>query len=141
MAEESTGPISIEEYNGVTPAPPPAPITIEDLLSSTEALQKKEADDKSAIESIASISTETLKSKLLNWALAGFPNVYELMRVSIQPPNVCSDGVVRTLSEYIQFCSGKPIQDHVAVLQEKVTGMTISFANMGGYIAIVVTKV
>lgn len=136
-----TGPVSIEEYYGLTPAPPPAPISIEDLLTTTEVLVKKEADDKISLESIGNMSSVELKSKLLTWALKGFPNVHELHQVTIQPPAVCSDGVTRGLAEYIEFCSGKPIQDHVAVLQGKVTGMTISFANMGGYIAIVVTKV
>ena len=135
-----TGPISIEEYYGITPAPPPPPISIDDLISSSEVVKKKEDDDKAILESIGTMSNDALKSKLLTWALAGFPNVYELMKITIAPPTICSDGVVRNLSEYIVFCSGKPIQDHVAALQEKVTGMTISFANMGGYIAIVVTK-
>jgi len=141
--EESTGPtgpISIEEYYGMAPAPPPAPITIDDLLSSSELVKKKEEDDKALLESIGAMSLTELKSKLLTWALAGFPNVYELMKVTINLPTVCSDGVTRGLADYIEFCSGKPIQDHVAVLQEKVTGMSISFANMGSYIAIVVTK-
>jgi len=141
--EESTGPtgpISIEEYYGMAPAPPPAPITIDDLLSSSELVKKKEEDDKVILESIGAMSVVDLKSKLLTWALAGFPNVYELMRVTITPPTLCSDGVTRGLAEYIEFCSGKPIQDHVSVLHGKVSGMTISFANMGAYIAIVVTK-
>jgi hypothetical protein len=146
--EESTGPtgpISIEEYYGLTPsltpAPAPAPpITIDDLISSAEVVKKKEEDDKAILESIGNMTSDTLKSKLLSWALAGFPNVYELDRIVIQTPSKCSDGVVRNLADYIEFCSGKPLYEHVAVLQEKVTGMTISYANMGTYIAIVVTK-
>lgn len=138
MSEEQ--PISIADYMNVTPAPPPAPITIDDLLSTVEMIQQKEAQDKLTLEGIGAMSHDTLKAKLLNWATAGFPNVYEVYRVSITPPAQCSDSVVRNLEDYIQFCSGKTIQEHVAVLGAKVTGMDISFANMGNYIAIVVTK-
>lgn len=142
MEESSgpTGPIDINEYYGLAPAPAPAPISIDELLQSSEVLVKKENDDKALLESIGKMSKAVLKEKLLSWALLNFPNAYELMPITIQPPSKCSDGVTRNLTDYIQFCSGKTIQEHVAVLQEKVTGMTISFANMGSHIAVVVTK-
>ncbi len=124
-----------------TQPPPPAPITIDDLINAAEVVAKKEADDKLALEAIGNISHEELKTKLLLWASSGFPNVYEIHRVVITPPSLCSDGVSRELSEYIVFCSGKTISEHVALLQAKVQGMVISFANMGVYISIVVSKV
>jgi hypothetical protein len=125
----------------LNPVPlPPAPITIDDLLNSVEIVKQKETEDKVLLEGIGTISHEQLKTKLLAWASAGFPNAYEVHRVTINPPAQCSDGVVRGLSDYIVYCSGKTMPEHVAVLQSKVTGMAISFANMGGYIAIVVSK-
>lgn len=122
------------------PPPPPAPITIDDLLSSVEVITQKENEDKATLEGIGNMTHDTLKNKLLSWATAGFPNVYEITRISINPPNLCSDGVNRNLADYILFCSGKTINEHVEVLAAKVTGMSISFANMGSYIAIVVSK-
>ena len=83
---------------------------------------------------------ETLKAKLVQWAKAGFPNAYEIYQVHIVPPTVCSDGTTREITDYIQFCSGKTIHEHVSVLQAKVTDMVISFANMGSYIGIVISK-
>lgn len=131
--------IAIDDLGLVAPPPPPV-ITIDDLLNSTAAIIKKEADDKATLEGIGNIPYETLKSTLLSWTTAGFPNVYEIHRVSISPPSLCSDGVSRDLASYIQFCSGKTINEHVAVLQARVQGMSISFANMGNYISIVVSK-
>lgn len=122
------------------PAPAPAPITLNDILSTVELIEQKEATDKAALESIGAITFETLKAKLVQWAKAGFPNAYEIYQVSIVPPTVCSDGTTRDLSNYIQFCSGKTIHEHVAVLQTKVTDMIVSFANMGSYIGIVISK-
>lgn len=121
--------------------PPPTPITVDDLLNSIELVSKKEAEDKLTIENIGTISSDSLKTKLISWAVAVFPNVHEIYRVSIVPPTQCSDGVARSLSDYITFCSGKSISEHVAVLQEKVSNIIVSFANMGSHIAIVVSKV
>lgn len=139
---ESTGPISIQDINSELGTIPEVfvPITIDDILNSVEVITKKEADDKALLESIGAMSVDTLKEKLLQWAKLGFPNVYEIQKIIITPPTKCSDGVTRNLSDYIEYCSGKPIQDHVAGLQSKVSGMTISFANMNTYIAIVVSK-
>jgi len=135
-------PISTYSLELINPAPPPppAPISLDDLLATNQMLLKKEAEDKAILEAMGNTSHETLKSKLIVWATAGFPNVYEIDRLSITPPTLCSDGISRDLASYIQFCSGKPIQDHISPLQAKVTGIAISFANMGGYISIVVTK-
>ena len=136
MSEE---PISIADLPSTQP-PAPMPITIDDLLNTVDMIRQKEAQDKLVLESIWSIPRDTLKTKLLNWATAGFPNVYEIHRLSITPPNQCSDGVTRNLEDYILFCSGKTIFEHVAMLSARVTGMDISFANMGSYIGIVVSK-
>lgn len=125
----------------VAPVPvAPMPITIDNLLQSVEVLQKKEMDDKVLLESISNMSYEELKQKLITWAYQGFPNVYEIQQIMLQVPEKCSDGQIRSLPEYITFCSGKSMHEHVALLNTKVTGITISFANMPGYIAIVVSK-
>jgi len=122
------------------PPPPPPPISIDDLLNSMEVVQQKELEDKRLLESIGNISQEELKSKLIAWAVAGFPNAYEIHAVTIVPPSMCSDGVSRELADYITFCSGKPIHEHIDGLRQKVSNISISFANMGTHISIVVSK-
>jgi hypothetical protein len=123
-----------------TPTAPP-PITINDLLNSVEVLTKKESDDKATLESIGKLGSDILRGKLLSWAIAAFPNSYEIYKIVITPPTLCSDGVSRNLSEYILFCSGKTLLEHVAVLQAKVTGMKVMFVNTASHISIVVSKV
>lgn len=124
----------------IDPVPPPPPIGIDDLLNSIEVIQKKEADDKLLLESIGNLSQEELKSKLISWAIAGFPNTHEIHTITILPPSICSDGVTRDLPGYIAFCSGKTIHEHIDLLQQKVTNISVSFANMGTHISIVVSK-
>jgi hypothetical protein len=74
--------------------------------------------------------------------MLGFPNAWTIMTLTVTPPTVCSDGTARSLEDYIAFCSGKTLTQHVAELQTKVvsTDIVFGFANLGGMIAIVVTK-
>jgi hypothetical protein len=122
--------------------PPPAPVTIEDILNSARVLAQKEALDKAQLDAIGMISVGTLRTTLIQWGVLGFPNAYLVQEVSLDPPSVCSDGVVRTLEDYIQFCSGKTNGEHIASLQEKVSSaIQVGFTNLGGSIGIVVTRV
>lgn len=136
----ATGPTEpvIEVPTG--PTGPTNIISLQDILSTVEVVQRQEAEDKAKLEGIGTISFETLKASLIQWANAGFPNAYEIHRVYIIPPSVCSDGVVRNLADYIVFCSGKTIHGHVDVLHQRTPDIEVSFANMGGYIGIVVSK-
>lgn len=135
-----TGPITMYDLTTATGPIEPSPITIDDLLTSYELLVKKESEDKVLLDSIGNMSHDELKNKLVSWASLGFPNAHEVHRISINLPSKCSDGVVRDLTSYIEFCSGKTIHQHVASVQQKLSGITVSFANMGGYTAIVVSR-
>jgi len=132
------GTLYISEMENVPP-PPPAPISIADLLSSVEVITQKEAEDKATLEAIGAMTTSALKSKLTEWAIAKFPNNFEIHRLTLIPPEKCSDGVTRDLTDYIQFCSGKSFQQHIDPLRAKVSGMSFTFANMGSHIAIFAT--
>ena len=127
---------------GVTPAPPPAPPTIsfDDIVSATEVLQAKEQADKALIESIGALTFESLRASLIQWGVAGFPNAYPILSLPITVPTPCSDGQTRTLADYITFCSGKTIQEHVDGLQQRVQGMVVSYANVSGAVTIVISK-
>jgi hypothetical protein len=111
-------------------------------MSATEVLQQKEVADKATLESIGSMSLDTLRTNLVRWTMLGFPNAWPILLVTVTPPSVCSDGTTRSLEEYISFCSGKTLTEHVAALQAKVSSadIRIGFANLGGAIAVVVTK-
>lgn len=115
-------------------------ITLADILGATEIVRQKEAADKAALESIENVTFDSLRSKLIQWASAGFPNAFTILEVSIVPPSVCSDGITRTLSEYIIYCSGKTLEERVAVLQTKLPDIQVSFANTGSSIVIIVSK-
>ena len=123
----------------VEPAPP-APLRLEDILSSVELLRSKESADKSLLESIATISFDSLKPKLIQWAVSGFRNAYTIYEIPMVAPPLCSDGETRTLQDYVEFVSGKTIQAIVAELQARLADIVVSFAYTGSSILIVVSK-
>ena len=123
----------------VVPTPPPQ-ITLADILAATEIVTQKDAQDKAMLESIGTISFETLRVTLIQWAKNGFRNATPIYSVAITPPETCSDGVKRGLGEYIEFVSGKTMTDLIAPLQARCPEFVISFATTGPEILIVVSR-
>lgn len=123
------------------PAPVPEILTFADLLSEQTVVQSKEDTDKGLLEAIGNQSIFSLKPTLVEWVMKGCPNVFPILSIQIDVPSRCSDGQVRNLPEYIQFCSGKSIDEHVSIIQAKLPDIAVSYANIGGSIAIVVSKV
>lgn len=119
----------------------PVPVlSLDDLLQDHSIRLQQEASDKATIESIGLMPLETLKTKLLTWVSLKMPAAYPVLDISLQPPSKCSDGLTRGLAEYIVFVTGRPFQDHVADLQQKVSGVSFGFQNLGSALRIVVSK-
>jgi len=123
------------------PAPPPDILTMSDLLNDQSVVVSKEQADKTLLETIGAQTVSNLRPKLVEWVLKGQPSAFPLLSLDIQPPACCSDGVSRSLHDYIQFCSGKSISEHVGLLQVKLPDISVSFANISGMTTIVVVKV
>lgn len=122
------------------PPPPPDVLTLADLLNDQSVVQAKEQADKALLDSIGTQSVSSLRPKLLEWVLKGCPSAFPLLSLDVKPPAFCSDGEVRDLADYIQFCSGKTIEDHVGILQAKLPDIRLSFANIQGILTVVVVR-
>lgn len=120
--------------------PPPDVLTMSDLLSDQSVVVAKEQADKTLLETIGTQSVSNLRPKLVEWVLKGRPDGFPILSLTICPPSVCSDGESRNLTDYIPFCSGKTIQEHVALLQAKLPDIQVSFANFGGAVCVTVLK-
>lgn len=125
----------------IDPVPPPPAITIDELLSLKEVIQKKEDQDRVICTQIV-LPYGVLKEKLYDWACAGFPSAYEISKIIIFPPNKCSDGVTRNMNDYIFFLSGKRIHEHIQLIQEQLSGIQVGASVVEGqYIQILVNKI
>ena len=131
--------ITYDMLPAVLPTPPP-PITLADILAATEVVSQKETQDRAALETIGSISFETLRTTLIQWATAGFPNASTLYVVPLTPPDLCSDGVKRGLADYITFLTGKTMPELIAPLQARCPDFVLSYATTGPEILIVVSR-
>jgi len=123
----------------IVPTPPPQ-ITLADILAAAELVTQKEAQDKAQLESIGTISFEALRMTLIQWAKAGFPNAAPIYSVAITPPATCSDGVTRSLSDYVPFVTGKTMTELIAPLQARCPEFVVSFATTGPEILVVISR-
>ena len=117
--------------------PPPDVLSLADLLNDHSVVETKEQADKALLETIGTSPVSNLRPKFVEWVLKGRPSGFPIITLDIQPPSRCSDGEVRNLSDYITFCSGKSIEEHVAMLQAKLTDIPLSFANIQGKVTVV----
>jgi hypothetical protein len=124
-------------------APPPAPsyiMTLEELVASQEALQSKETSDRSLVTNFVNPDPAVVRTRLLQWASMGFPNIFVLSSLELIPPSVCLDGVTRSAFQYVEYLTGTSLSDHVLTLQQKLPGMHLSYSTPGSNICIHVTK-
>lgn len=125
----------------VNVAPPPDVLTFADLLHDQSIIQSKEQADKALLDTIGTNPVANLRPRFVEWVMKGCPSAFPIISLDIQLPAKCSDGESRDLASYIQFCSGKTIEEHVALLQAKLPDIPLSFANIQGKVTIVAIKV
>jgi len=129
------------EMSPTGPPPPPDILTLSEILSDHSLLVAKEQTDGTALRAIGTTSVLGLKPLFVEWASKGCPDNYPLLKVEVTPPPVCSDGVVRSLPDYIDFCAGTSLPDLIGQLQAKLPDIRVSFANVGGSIAALLSRV
>jgi len=120
---------------------PPDVLTLADLLNDQSVIQSKEQADKVLLDSISTRTVASIRPKLVEWILKGRPSPFPLFEVNVQPPTRCSDGEIRGLADYIRYCSGKSIEEHVVLLQAKLPDIHLSFANIQGAVTIMAITV
>lgn len=122
------------------PIEPPHIATIEELMSSYGAIVNKEATDKKTLSLLLNENRDALRVPLFQWAAAGFPGIWVVQSFTIDPPSICSDGVSRELIDYFEYSLGKPLNDAVADIQSKLTGIKLSMSFEGNTLRLHVTK-
>lgn len=104
---------------------------IDNLVLEQQQLVEKEATDRATANSVEFPDTEMLREKLREWATKGFPDGYPVFSFTIDPPQVCVDGVHRTLFEYIEYLTGVPISEKIIRLSSKLKSMHIECSYCG----------
>ena len=134
--------VSGSNMTPMTPLPPvPDVLTMADILGEHSVLVAKEQADGDAIRSFGTMSVLGLKPVFVEWASKGFPDNYPLLTVQVSPPPLCSDGVARSLPDYIVFCAGNPLSYYIEILQAKLPDIRVAYANLGGSLAAILSRV
>lgn len=131
--EQGTGPT--EESTGPTYI-----ITLDELKATQQALVHQEIADRNVISKCIEPDSEELKRRLLQWASVGLSDGFQLSSVSVSPPPKCSDGVVRSKFEYIEFLLGTTLTTKLLALQEKLPGMLLSYSLPDSQLCVHVSK-
>lgn len=99
------------------------PPTPEDPVKILEAIQQKETKDR---ESVISFLTQDMSEPLQRWKELGSPDGYILTSLELYPPTKCSDGVERTMGEYVLFLTERSIQHWFVDINTKVSGISLA---------------
>jgi hypothetical protein len=122
------------------PVQSPYIATLDELLTSYESTVAQEALDRSALSILTNPSRESFRPQLFQWAAAGFPSAYIIQSISVNPPNICSDGVTRNVGKYVEFCIGTDMGSVIQSLTSLMTGIQPTWSTLGNTIRIHVTR-
>jgi hypothetical protein len=121
---------------------PPAPtlITLEELTNTIDVIKQKEATDKSLLLSAFDVDLNMLRDALMKWATAGFPYVYCLFTIDVSPPPKCSDGITRSVYDYIGYVTETSVTELMQRISQKTTGIEFSQNTDSDHFRIYVSK-
>lgn len=118
----------------------PLVVDIAELLASHGAVQTQEAADRQTLSVLLNESRDTLRPQMFAWAATGFPPVYIVQQFTVTPPMVCSDGVTRTIYDYVVYLLGQDMGVTIAAIQALCNGVEISYSFAGNTLRIHVSK-
>ena len=125
--------------NGTTEAP--KIVTLEELMSSHAVVVAKELNDRQLLSGLTNPSRDQYRPKLFQWAAAGFPPVYIVQSFEITPPILCSDGVTRDPTAYLQFLLKPTTFDAVLEnIRSLMPGITVSYSFLANILRIHVSR-
>jgi len=116
-------------------------LSIDDIVNDHTVILQRESDTAVLLNnSLVNIDPLELKPKLLEWATTRFASPFPVLTLSVDVPNVCSDGVVRSILAYVEFCMNRSISSVLTDLSSKFPGMSFGYQVQERTLIIVVMK-
>lgn len=111
------------------PIEPPIIASMEELVKSYEATLAQETQDRQILQALLTPSRELFRTQLFQWAGRGFTDRYTIHSLTVTPPRICSDGVVRTFPGYIDYClDGKTMGHITETMASLMPGIEVSYS-------------
>jgi hypothetical protein len=120
---------------------PPVVVDIAELMASHGAVLSQEGTDRATLSVLLNETRETLRPQMFTWAAAGFPPIYIVQQFTVSPPAVCSDGVARSVYDYVVYLLGQEMGPTIAAVQALCVGIQVSYSFSGNTLRIHVSKV
>ena len=119
----------------------PDVVSMDSLMNDQTMLLQREISTKTFLmDRLINVPTSSLKPILLQWASVGFPPAFILLQLPLDVPQICSDGVSRTPSQYIEFCMGTDAPQLYLALSSKLPGIMVSYAMVESTLTAYVSK-
>ena len=103
----------------------PVILTVGELSTIYSINFLKESQDRATINSFYAPTKETLTETLSTWASLGFPNPYPFCKFTMNPPELCSDGIKRDFFHYFRYLTGKKFEDYNATFESLMPGFVV----------------
>jgi hypothetical protein len=104
-------------------------LSIDEILSTAEVIRSREESDRTVLQQLTNVDTLDLKNRLLIWGSLGCPTAHTLYTLQLNYLDRCSDGVSRTVLEYISYLNPTfSIVDTLAALEMRLPGMNLSYS-------------
>jgi len=116
-------------------------VSITDLMNEHATIVQRESTMKAFLTSqLITVSPSTLRPRLIEWATLRYPPIYPILNLQVDIPNICADGVSRSLQAFVEYSLGAPLSVVIESLCAKLPGMEVSYSCSGSSFSIHVSK-
>jgi hypothetical protein len=110
-------------------------VSLDDIINTHHTYLRIEEQIKG---NLTSLDFELLKTNLYTWAAKGYQDSYAAYQLPVYPlpPDIaaeesnipCSDGILRTIWDYIPFCLGTSIGELLQTYEAKLYGISLAYS-------------
>jgi hypothetical protein len=118
----------------------PVILTVGELQESYSLQVMQESVDRQTLSNFFAPSQSVLEAALTPWAIQGFPNPYVFCEITVNPPDLCSDGYARDFSSYFKFLTGKQFNEFNATFEALMPGLAVIHSSAGNTLKYYVIK-
>jgi len=118
----------------------PVILTMSELQTEYNKQVLQETADRLTLSNFFAPSQETLLDALGPWAALGFPNPYVFCQITLNPPDLCSDGCARDFSSYFRFLTGKQFNEFNATFEALMPDLAVIHSSAGNTLKYYVIK-
>jgi len=107
----------------------PVTVSIADIMNDHSTIVQRESESNAFLTSqLLSVAAPSFIPALLQWASLGYPPIFPILRIQVDVPEICADGVSRKTQEFVEYCLKMPLSEIVASISAKLLGMDVSYS-------------